>query len=236
MFSNSEFCKSLIVLIANSPGGIDLQGISKKLELKKGGRITKKLKELEDSGFIKKFIPLGKNSRNGVYKVIDEYTLFYLKWIQQFVIRNESPGDNHFWHLTSKSPSWYAWAGYAFERICFKHSGKIAKAIGINSINYRVCDWRHTPQKKSNEFGAQIDILFDRDDGIITICEVKYKKDKLSIDKAMAKQLAQKLQVFEKISNTDKQTTLCLITTSGIKKNIWSEDLIDHQITIENLF
>lgn len=236
LFSNNEFYQAVIALIANSSGGINLTNLSQKLNLKKGGRIVKKLQELEDSGFIKKFIPLGRNSRDGVYKIVDEYTLFYLKWIQQFVNRNESPGDNQFWHLTSKSPSWYSWAGYAFERICFKHSGKIAKAIGINAINYRVCDWRHISQKKSNEVGAQIDILFDRDDGVITICEVKYKKGIVAVDKKLAKQLAQKLQVFEQMHKTDKQINLCLITTLGIKKSIWSDDLIDHQVIAEKLF
>lgn len=96
--------------------------------------------------------------------------------------------------------------------------------------------WRQTLPKGSKEQGAQIDLLFDRSDGAITICDAKYSDQKFTVDKPTAKNLANKIEVFEKHTNTRKEIFLALITTMGLKKSIWSEELINNVVTLDDLF
>lgn len=109
--------------------------------------------------------------------------------------------------------------------------------MGLEHITYEVMSWRHIPKKGTLEKGAQVDLLFDRDDGCITICELKYCSSKFTIDKAYAKELKQKLEVFEEhYPCKNKQVFLYMLTTNGIKKNTWSEGLVDGEVLIEDLF
>lgn len=96
--------------------------------------------------------------------------------------------------------------------------------------------WRHVPRKNSNESGAQIDLLFDRDDDSITICEIKYSNEPFIITKDYAEKLKQKCDVFKKITQTTKQLFIALITTYGIKQNKYSDELVANVVTLEELF
>lgn len=76
-------------------------------------------------------------------------------------------------------------------------------------------------------------MLLDRDDDAITICEIKHSSAHFVIDKSYAKNLMNKLEVFEK---QPKQVFLVFISTFGVKKNTWAEELINDTVTLEDLF
>lgn len=138
----------------------------------------------------------------------------------------------------SQTPAWNNWAGYAFENVCLKHVDSILGALQIQHIPCKIGSWQHIPPKKSTERGAQIDLLFDRADHTITLCEIKYSQKPFSIDKSYAHELKNKIETFERYFSppAHKQINLALITSAGMKPSIWSEELISQTVDLLDLF
>ena len=191
---------------------------------------------LEETGFIISFTPY-LNKRKGVYyKVVDEYTLFYLTWIEPIKNSLLKQADNEgYWAIQQKQAAWYTWAGYAFEAICYKHIRQIARKAKLN-VAAIPHTWRFVPSTKSTEKGAQIDLLFDRQDDAITLCEIKYTQKPFLIDKTYAASLNQKMSVFSKKTKTDKSLYITMISASGLKETMYSEEMVSNTVTLEDLF
>jgi len=236
LFDEAETNLEIVKAIVRSNNMISRTQLIKCLGKSSGGTLNKRLNELEASSFIKCFIPYERKKRDRFYKVTDEYTLFYIKWIEPFVRSGIYAGNECYWKKIYSTSNRLVWAGYAFESVCFKHLSQIIKALDLEKISFKAGSWRFVPSKGSKKQGAQIDFLFDRDDHAITICEIKYSDSLFSIDKAYAKNLLQKMDIFEEHCNKNKQQFLAMITTKGIKKNMWSEELVDAEVTLEDLF
>ena len=129
----------------------------------------------------------------------------------------------------------YGWSGYAFEAVCYKHIENIRIAMHI-PVTANFGTWKYAPLKGSTENGAQIDLLFDRDDGVITLCEIKYSDTPFEIDKQYAKILLNKVETFKKQSKTDKQIFIGMITASGLKPTMYSDDLIVNKVSLSDLY
>ena len=203
---------------------------------KKGGTLTERLKALEEAGFILSFLPLFHKTRGIYYKVIDEYSLFYLAWIEpekNTLIKSEK--KSNFWKYKHKTPAWHIWSGYAFESVCYKHIPQIRRVLDIPDGS-KSGVWNSRPEKDKNERGTQIDLLFDREDNAITLCEIKHSIHPFVIDKEYAKNLIHKKEVFMKKTGTHKQVFIAIIAANGIKNNLYSEDLIDGAVTLVDLF
>lgn len=236
LFDHSEVHNRIIREIVKKRNGTSREELLKATGFSSGGTFQKRLLELEESGFIDIFVPFGKRKKDIHIKVIDEYTLFFLHWIAP-VAKKRSIGYNpNYWLNVSKEPQYRIWAGYAFEAVCMKHADRIIKSLGIENLAGEIGTWRYIPSPKSKETGAQIDLLIDRSDNSINICEIKFSDNKFSINKNYAKNLINKMKVFEEKTKTKKQVFLTMITTMGIKKNIWSEDLVDSEVTLNNFF
>jgi uncharacterized protein len=192
--------------------------------------LSTRLVDLCQAGFLEE--KLSWNKKHGeYYKVIDEFTLFQLRWIAS---RKGKHFPNDYWITISQSQSYRAWAGYAFESLCMKHVDQIIKAAKIKSANI-IDSWRFIPRKHL-ETGAQIDLLIDRNDDAITICEIKYTEEPFVIDKQYAKNLQNKIHVFQTITKTKKHIFLILISANGIKPTMYSEELISGVVTLDDLF
>jgi predicted AAA+ superfamily ATPase len=201
-----------------------------------GGRLVDWLKDLEQAGFIIRFKPFCSSRKGIYYKIIDEYSLFYFKWIESLKESLLERGMRQgYWESLQSSAAWYSWAGYAFEALCYKHIAQISTALRISptAIPY---SWRYVPAKGSIEQGAEIDLLFDRDDDSMTICEIKYTNQPFAIDKAYAEILKRKIEVFKKITKTRKQVFLVMISASGIKETMYSEEILSGVVTLDDLF
>lgn len=235
LFDESELHLAIIRKIAKHHYGLDRNQLLADLGVKSGGTFNKRLEELESSGFIQSFIPYGRKIKDHYYRIVDEYSLFYLTWIEPYVAKKLGSSRSTYWPSKLKTGGWSSWAGVAFEQTCYKHIEQIKQALGIEQISCEVGNWRYIPTKGSNEQGAQIDLLFDRDDGTISICEIKYCADEFVIDKAYANNLVNKLNVFEKHFKSKKQIFLAMITTSGVKKNMWHEDLVHSEVKLKDL-
>ena len=164
-----------------------------------------------------------------LYRLIDEYSLFYL----QFIEANEFEGMNT-WNLLSQTPAIKAWSGYAFESICMKHISQIKKALGIIGIQSISSSFI---QKGTKEIqGTQIDLLLDRSDQVINVFQIKFSNKLFSISKSYFENLSQKLEVFKTTTKTRKQLFLVLITTFGLNENQYSSGIVARSLTLEDLF
>lgn len=236
LFKNSSICKAITKYLALHPYGKDATSIAKHLGENFGGRLTERLHELTAAGFINRFTPIGKKKRDSYYRITDEYSSFYMQWIEELAAKNIAPGEQNYWHTQIKSSKYKAWSGFAFERICNKHIPEIQKALQLSNITCLASSWRYAPKQKTTAQGAQIDLLLDRDDGVITLCEIKYNDKPTSIDKATALNIANKVKIFEQNFKTTKQVTVALISGYGFKPTVWSEDLINQSVALDDLF
>ncbi|MDX8430989.1 MAG: ATP-binding protein [Candidatus Algichlamydia australiensis] len=237
LFENAAFYIDIVKAIASQRYGIDQKTLFEKIKkISGGGTISKKLKELEEAGFIISFVPY-KNRRKGIfYKVIDEFTLFYLYWIEPIKKTLLKKGTRKgYWDKTRQTSSWSSWAGYAYEALCYKHLFQISEALEL-SPTALPSTWQYIPKKGSEELGAQIDLLYDRDDGVTTICEIKFTKEPFAINKDYAKRLQNKMEIFQKRTKTQKQLFLAIVSAKGLKKTMYSEEIVDAVVSLSDLF
>jgi AAA+ ATPase superfamily predicted ATPase len=233
LFKSSQMHETIIKFLASKPTGASRDQIEEKLS-HKGGRLSGWLKELEHAGFICAFKPWGRE-RGSFYKVTDEYVLFYLNWIAPEKNDSIQKEINHsYWEQLSQTPSFKSWAGYAFEAICFKHLKEIRKALNIPE-GATASTWQYRP-KKDGETGAQIDLLFNRLDGVISLCEIKYSQEIFKMDKEIAQNIRNKIQVYQKITKTNQQIFISMITTFGVNDSMYKEELISSEATLKDLF
>jgi AAA+ ATPase superfamily predicted ATPase len=235
LFNDAESYTELIRIIAQKRYGIRRSDLEKEVKLlSKGGGLTDRLRDLEEAGFIISFLPIQKQERGLYYKVTDEYALFYLKWIEpekKSFLKAEPESD--YWKYKFHTPAWYSWAGLAFELLCYKHISNIRKHLDIAG-DARVGTW--SEQSKNNSQGAQIDLLFDRNDDALTICEIKYTTEPFVINKDYSKNILQKKVAFIASTKTKKQIIIALISAEGIKENSYSKDLISRVMTLDDFF
>ena len=234
LFSQAETNLKLITHIAQTRSGLSREALIKATKIPSGGNLNKRLTELEASGFITRYVPYGHQKRNTYYRVVDEYTLFYLSWIAPWKASNHSLSATH-WLDEYKKPAWSSWAGFAFEGICLKHVEQIRAALKLNNIGCRYGSWRLSANKAKHVDGTQIDLLIDRDDEVITLCEIKYSQKPFVIDKAYGKNLMHKIDSFSEHTKTPKRIMLAMITTQGIKTNLWSEELVQLSISLDDI-
>jgi len=234
LFDDSEDHYRIIREISKSGNSISRNDLLKSTGFTSGGGFKKKINELKMSGFVQEFVPFGKKSRKVFYKIIDEYTLFFLQWIEP--IQSKSlMGRSKYWLNAVRQPAYRAWSGYAFEAVCMKHIDQILRAIDIDTVAGEIGRWRYFPPKGSKQAGAQIDMLIDRVDNSINLCEIKFSADTYVITKEYAKKLDQKKEVFETRTKTGKQIFITMITTKGVKPNMYSEDLVDSEVILNDL-
>jgi AAA+ ATPase superfamily predicted ATPase len=235
LFKNADIYINIIRKIAKCRYGIGQAELMKKGRLAEGGTGAKRMKELEDAGFVLSFLPYGHQEKGVYYKIADEYTLFYLNWIEPYrgSIRKRTKSRG-FWLSKAQSPGWKSWSGYSFEAVCHKHIPQIQKALKIDP-GADIGSWRYVPKNEKESQGAQIDLLFDRSDDAITICEIKYSKNSFVIDKEYARDLKLKREIYQKQTRTQKQIFLAMIASNGLKASKHSE-MIDQEADLEDLF
>ena len=227
LFKKHERHVQVIEALATKAKGLDRKSITKLTGLSSGGTLSKILKELEECGFIKKYLPFGKKRRSSLYQLTDPYSLFYLRFVQ-----NSKAFGEGSWMAQLDLPKWRAWSGYAFEYICFYHLPAIKKALGISGIYVETSSWKSQTAKN----GAQIDLVLDRRDRVISICEIKFSQDTFTINKAYAANLKNKITTFRQETKTKKSIFLTFITTFGISQNQYAMGLVQSSLTLEDLF
>ena len=227
LFKNSEAHEEIVRVVASKREGIERTELLAKLKLSSdGGTFEKRIRELIYSGFIIEFQPYNFKKKGSYYRVIDEYSLFYFDWVEPHlatILRINKP--NQYWLEHCQTPAWRSWSGYAFEAVCFKHIEEIRKTLKINA-SAEIGNWRFIPKSGEKEEGVQIYLLFDRNDKVVTLCEIKYSQEPYKITKQVWMNWLKKAEVFEKHLRLKKQIVFALISPFGVKESIYSEELI----------
>ncbi len=229
LFDNAQNHEAVIRALAKKRQGLTRNEIMEASGLSSGGTTTKLFSELEESGFISQYIPFDKDAKDAIYKLSDEYSLFYLKFMEG--AKSTGAGT---WLRQLNGASFKSWSGFAFESICQKHIVQIKKSLGIEGVHTEVSAWRYTPKK--GEAGAQIDMLIDRQDLCINICEMKFSTAEFAIDKRYASELQNKINIFKHSTKTKKALFLTMITTYGVKENAYYAGLLQNEVTAAALF
>ena len=237
LFSDADIYIKIVREISKHRYGIGQEDLFKKIGKSMGGQGgTAKMKALIDTSFIISFKPIYSKKKGIYYRVIDQYTLFYFHWIlpvkESLVMRGLGKG---YWDKSKSKPSWIAWSGLAFESICYEHIAQISQHLGL-SPTALPGTWRYIPRAGINIRGAQIDLLFDRDDDAITICEIKYSDKAFVITKEYSEKLKQKIEIFKEVTRTKKQIFLVFIAANGLNKNKYSSEMVDGVVTLDDLF
>ena len=226
LFVNARQHISIIQALASKNKGLSRAEILAASKLADGGSFTKLLTELEQSDFITSYLPFDKIKKETIYRLTDEYSLFYLKFMRS--------KKNVNWLQLAATPSYKTWSGYAFENICMKHIEKIKQALGIAAVYTEVSSIFYKGDAKNK--GAQIDMLIDRQDHVINACEAKFYDKPFAISKSYAVDLRNKLRAFQEKTGTRKTLFLTLITPYGIVQNQHSIGFVQQEVIAENLF
>lgn len=226
LFADARQHISIIQALASKQKGLSRIEILKASKLKDGGTFSKLLEELEQSDFITVNYPYGKVKKEALYRLVDEFSLFYLKFIYK--------KKNINWQQLSATPAYKTWSGYAFENICFKHIDKIKAALGIASVYTEQSSFYYKGSTSSP--GTQIDLLIDRNDNVINICEAKFYDRAFSLDKKYADDLRNTMRIFRERSKTRKSLFLTFISSFGLVPNINSIGFVQQEVKMESLF
>lgn len=229
LFENAANHTLIIRALAEKRMGMTRQEIIKSTALTDGGGLTKILDELIVSGFISNYFPFGKKKKKLIYRLTDEYSLFFLSFIE-----NKVHEEEHIWQKLSQTQSYKTWSGYAFENACLKHIPQIKKSIGIGGIYSQSAAFYKKATK--GEAGAQIDLVIDRNDQVINLFEMKFYNEEFVITKEYADKLRKKMSVFREVTKTKKQLFYIMVTSFGLKKNQYSSSLIAQDLTLDDLF
>ncbi len=229
LFPNADKHFAVIRALAEKQSGLTRQEIAPLSKVSDGGGLTTVLDELAHSGFITPYNTFGRTTKDKLYRLTDEYSLFYLKFIE-----NKTLEGGDVWKHLSQTQTYKSWSGYAFENLCLKHIPQLKKALGISGI-YSLS---HTfyAKGKGDEKGIQIDLLIDRNDAVINLFEIKFHSKEFVITKEYAHALRQKMGRFEELAKTKKQLFWVFLSTFGLAKNEHSLDIISQSLTLDDLF
>ena len=196
-------------------------------EISSSNTFAQALQELEECGFIRKYYSIGKKKKDALFQLMDNFTLFHFQFIE-----GERPDEN-FWTNLGGTPQKFAWEGFSFERLCLWHLAQIKKALGISGISTNTCSWLY--KGDDDHAGAQIDLLIDRRDDTINLCEMKYSDKPYRLEKEEYEKLVNRISTFRKVTKTNKAIHTTLITTIGLDRSgYWNE--VQSTITLDDLF
>ena len=226
LFTKAEKHELIVETLSKKSKGFTRNEIITATKITDGGGLTSILNELEESGFIRKYIPFNKKNRESLYQLSDFYTFFYLKFIKDHPLT-----ATNFWIKTIDNPKYRSWSGYAYEQVCLHHLEQIKKGLGISGIETSTSSWR----SKTSEKGAQIDLVIDRRDQVINLCEMKFSINQFEIDKKYDEELRNKISTFRKETKTRKSIFMTMITTFGLHQNQYSGN-IQNDLQMDILF
>ena len=227
LFKNSDLHVTIVKALAIRNKGLTRNELLDETGIRSGGGFSTLLQELVEYGFVKIILPIHKTKEDLLYRLVDEYSIFYFK----FLINAKT---NSSWQQMTNKPTYKIWSGYAFENLCFKHISQIKKALGINGIISNEYSWFYKGTK--TEQGTQIDFIIDRSDNCINILELKFHDSVFEITKNYEEQLRDKMTIFKTKNKIKKNIFVTMLTANGVKKNEYYLSVVTNEVLIDQLF
>lgn len=228
LFKNPDLHEAIVATLAAHPQGLTRTQILKQAGLPPGGSHQRALKDLAASDFIQENPPYGKKKRGTRYRLTDEYSVFYHRFIK--------PNPRYtkgMWQQLAEGQSYKTWAGYAFETLCQKHVDEIKRVLGIESVYTEISTLN--VQADDAQQGFQVDLILDRKDNSVNLIEMKFHATPYKIDKAEYYKLLERKQLFRDYTKTKKQLFITYITPHGLASGPWRQEVVDSEMTIEEI-
>ena len=235
LFKDAYRYVKIVSCLAYKRKGMTVKELLEEAKIPVGGRSSEITQELEACGFIASVPTFGKQSKEKQYRLVDEYSLFYLTWIDS-VKESILWGEKEYWMKIHMTPAYHTWAGYAFETICLKHIVHLKEALSIGGVSTKISYWRYVPLKGSGEMGAEIDLVIDRADGCVHLCEMKFCNKEFVMSRQEAEALERKKAVFVEQTKTKKAIFITLITPYGAVENMHYLSCVHNQLSLDDLF
>jgi AAA+ ATPase superfamily predicted ATPase len=226
LFKRAESPITIIEALAVRGKGLTRDELLAATGLADGGSFKRMLDDLVNNGFVRLYKAFGKRRRGRLYQLVDPFILFHLRFNDK-----RDSYDTDFWLQFSPTPGHAAWSGFAFERVCLLHIPQIRRALGIGGVLIDVSSWRSI----EHEPGAQVDLVIERNDNVVNLCEMKYASGEFVVDKAYDEALRNKRAAFIAETATNKAVQTTLITTFGTRRNEYAS-AIPSQLTMDDLF
>ena len=239
LFKKADKHIAVINALSSTVKGMTRLELMDKLKLPNNGNLTVLLNELETCEFIRSYHPFGKKRKSKMYQIADQFSLFYLHFM-----KDKGNFGKGYWLQKIGTHEYTIWSGYAFETVCLHHIDQIVAALGISGVYYTPCSWTYRPPQAILEDenvdedlkkGGQIDLLIDRKDKTISVCEMKYSDGEYEITKAYDSWVEGRLRTFRKVTGTRKSFSIVYVTPFGLHSNMYSRK-VNKQVTSDDLF
>lgn len=225
LFKRPDNYLAVIRMLTERKEGFTRKEISEKTKLG-GAALSKILSDLEQCDFIFSYARYGNAKNNAIYRIKDFYTLFYYKYVNGIDTK-----DSLRWTHLSSTPQVSSWQGFSFELLCLLHLDEIKKALGIDRILNDASAWR----SKQPEQNTQIDLVIERADHNINLCEMKFSSGMYAIDKGYEQKLRERMSIFLAETMTRCSTRITLVTTYGVLQNKHS-GIVNDEVLLDDLF
>ena len=230
LFTGADKYIEIVRMLAQNREGMTRKELGEKLG-ENGGGLTRRLQNLENCDFIMTYSQLGNKKKGAIIRLTDFFTLFYYKFIDG---AGMSRSAGNYWSHKMFEPSAIAWQGLTFELICLKHVEQIKKSLSISGVHTEVSSWR-SQQVNSENKKAQIDLVIDRGDRCIHLCEMKFSTEPYAITKEYEAKLRERMAIFREETKTRKTLLTTFVTTFGIKPGVHA-GIVQQQVTLDELF
>ena len=224
---------AIVTALGTKKAGMTREELLAATRLADNGAFGKALAELVECGFVRRYCIPGKKNHDAVFQLIDNFTLFYFRFLADI---GEDGGGT--WLDKQNTPAINAWRGLSFERVCFAHLEQIKRALGISGVGTRFYAWRSKRTGSALEKdspGAQIDLLIERADNAVNICEMKYSSGEYEIDGEESRRMLNRRDRFISESGCKGAVYLTFVTTCGVVRNMYWND-IQSEVTLDDLF
>lgn len=230
LYNSPEPYIKLIGLLCKNKSGLTRNEISSQLAIESNGHLTEYLDNLEKCDFVRQYHVKDKSGKRlktsgGIYQVIDFFTIFHYTFL------TKQTTDINYWSHHLNTPEQNNWKGLSFERVCLCHIEAIKKALGISAISTEYFSWRSTEVEPA----AQIDLLIERADRVVNVCEMKFSEGEYCIQKSEDLKIRNRMEAYRNETNTKKAIIPVLVTTFGLQRNTYSSN-IKNVVTMDDLF
>ena len=228
LFRQAEPYIAIITALASLKSGLSKKEIVNNTGFRENGKLTQMIEALEHCGFIRSYNAIGKKVKDTLIQLVDPFSLFFYRFMKGGRMRGDGA-----WLNAMNSSEYRAWIGIAFEQVCLLHLPQMKRALGIAGVNTRASSWFIHGDSEND--GAQIDLLIERQDQIINICEMKFARKDFTVTKQYERELLRKEELFIQNVKPRQAVHLTLVTTIGMNENLHSS-VFQSEIRLDDLF
>ena len=229
IFTNADRYISVVKLLSAHMEGMSREEIATALRVE-GTQLTTVLINLEHCDFIARWSQFGNKKKETLFRLVDFYTLFYYAFIE-----NDNSRDEEFWTHNLNNAAIDNWMGHVFEIVCMQHHKQIKKALGIMGMHTAVSSWRKRANKEKGTEGAQIDLVIERADDIIHLCEIKFTRAPYVLRQDYLDHIERRMWLFQEATGTNKAVVTTFVTTYGLSNPNYSH-IVHSVLTMDDLF